>query len=405
MPIAEKSHTFPGKYKTVVRIVPPWFIEWGFFASLFYENMAPILGIQIDRLGILFFGGLACICFLSFRERASDLFRILVFPIGFGVSYLMIQMMYHGLSIQDTYVKAFIPWIFNLIIIQALSFRTGFLHRFVIFALFMGSGVLFFSELRDWGGEGITRLGLDRDMGPLANSNALGAWFGFCTIYFFVLGVVIKRLKAKIVSWGIASGCLFVLALTVSRGALLATLIAIILGSREFLKRGFLPLFLLFVMVWILYGSGLFDQAISYYMIRGTEETGRFLVWPRALEGFLNAPLTGVGASNVGIYLPEKGKITTPHNGFLLVGMASGIFPLIFYAAYWSQAIVTAMSQMVRKFRDGSFYLPLVAFAFLYSFSGNLSFMMTWVIVTVAATMASSIPKRVGISKIIGGKR
>ena len=385
--------------RPAIRFVPPWFIEYGFYATVVYSLLGPVLGLQIDRLGIVMLVGLASLSSLYIMERPRDFFRTLVFPVGLVISFLLIQMMYHGLSINQGYVKPFIPWICTLFVVLALTGRPGFFHRFMIFALLIGSIFLFFLDFRE-GGDGVVRMGLEKGaVGGMSNPNSLGAWFGFCTVYFFMLGLVTGRQKTRFVSWVIAFGCLFVVTLTVSRGVLLATIIAIILGSREFLKRGFLPLFLLFVLAWVAYGMGLFDQAITFYTMRATEESGRFLVWPLAFEAFLNAPLTGVGASNAEVFVPVAAKKITPHNGFLLIAMASGIFPLIFYAAYWIQATWAALKQQTERTENAKVFLPLVAYAFLICLSGNMTFMEPWVVVTIATTVISQNRNSASLSK------
>ena len=82
------------------------------------------------------------------------------------------------------------------------------------------------------------RVGLDRSLVGMSNPNTVGNWFGFLTVYFFVFGLVNKRERTRFVCWGLAIGCLFIVTLTVSRAALLSTIIALILGSREILNRG-----------------------------------------------------------------------------------------------------------------------------------------------------------------------
>ena len=100
----------PGqKKKSAIRLVPPWYLEYGYYGILVYALLGPVLGLAIDRLGIVLLAGLASLSLLYFRERPVDYFRFLVFPVGLGISYLIIQMMYHGLSIQQEYVKNFHP--------------------------------------------------------------------------------------------------------------------------------------------------------------------------------------------------------------------------------------------------------------------------------------------------------
>ena len=382
------------KNKTGIRLVPPWFIEGGLYAVILYDYvLAPIFGLEVERLGIIILAGLASLCFLGFRERAGDFFRVLAFPVGLGISYILIQSMYHGESILVGYVKPFIPWIFTLIVVHALFFRRGFLHRYAIFALILGVIVLPFVELRAHGDE-LTRAALGAGMGPLSSTNSMAEWFGFCTVYFFVYGVAIQRQKTRVGAWIIATGCLLLVSLTVSRATLGATVIAILLGSRGFLKRGFLPVLLLVMLAGIAYGTGMFDRAIGLYMLRGVEETGRGFIWPKVIDSIINSPFVGVGASNVAVFLPESNMRMTPHNTFLFIGTAAGIIPVIFYAAYWIQAILAAITQQAGRPDTAAFYLPLVAFAFVICMFSNLTFLGPWVVVATAAAVTSHLQNR-----------
>ena len=85
----------------------------------------------------------------------------------------------------------------------------------------------------DWGvttsaGEEVVRAA---GSGPLSNSNGMAFWFGFCAIYFAVVGLETRRMSLRLVAWTAAVACLFVIGLTVSRGTLLA--VAIQSSSRS----------------------------------------------------------------------------------------------------------------------------------------------------------------------------
>src|SRR5438552_3624868 len=132
---------------------------------------------------------------------------------------------------------------------------------------------------------GLERSGLEAGSGiPLANPNDLAAWFGFCCVYFVILGLESKKNLLRLVSLTAAIGCLFVVALTVSRSVLAAVALSAILASRRVLKRGFMPLFLFAVIGLGVLELGVFDQTIKYYFERGTEGTGRLQVWPLAVD-------------------------------------------------------------------------------------------------------------------------
>src|SRR5262249_17520571 len=130
------------------------------------------------------------------------------------------------------------------------------------------------------------RAGLEKGIG-IGNPNDLGAWFGFCAVYFTILGIETRRQWIRALAFVLAGACIFVVGLTVSRAPLLAAAICIVFAFRRVLKRGFIPVLSLVIVAWIAYGAGVFDRATSLYQERGLEETGRFLVWPLAIERFL----------------------------------------------------------------------------------------------------------------------
>src|SRR4029077_11715770 len=97
-------------------------------------------------------------------------------------------------------------------------------------------------------------------------------------------------------------GCLFVMALSVERGPLLAVAVAITVGFRRLLKRGFLPVLGLIILVGIMYQTGLFEKVTTRYQERLTQQTGRELLWPAAIERIFSSTfvtLFGVGEPNV----------------------------------------------------------------------------------------------------------
>ena len=103
---------------------------------------------------------------------------------------------------------------------------------------------------------------------------------------------------------------------------------------RRLLKRGFVPVLFLLSSAWVIYSLGLFDRIADFYATRGTQETGRFVVWPLAFERFLGSPFVGVGAANISTAIWTSDHPIEPHNGLLHVALASGIGPLIFFVAF-----------------------------------------------------------------------
>src|SRR5262249_48910505 len=155
-----------------------------------------------------------------------------------------------------------------------------------------------------------------------ANPNDLGAWFGFCSVYFMVLGIETRRNIIRCASLIAAAGYVFVVGLTVSRTSFMAVGIAAIVALRHVFYRGFVPALLLATLSSVILFSGLFDHIIASYEERGTEDSGRLEVWPLAIERFLASPLSGVGTENVGTAVAD-GRYITPHNIFLYVGLSA----------------------------------------------------------------------------------
>jgi O-antigen ligase len=283
----------------------------------------------------------------------------------------------------------FIMWIFTLIVAQSLSLRKGFLHRFAVAVLVIGVSILPFIAFRSIGG--LDRIGLVGEVSVgLGHPNGLAAWFGFCCVYFGILGLESRRGPVRIASWLIAAACLLVVGLTVSRGALLGVGLAGTVAFRRLLKRGFIPLLILILLGGFLALSGIFERSMESYMERGMEETGRGEVWPVAAQRFLESPLTGFGVSDIGTPIPGKQKVRSPHNSFLAVGLAAGIIPLAFFIGYWWRAARGAYRLQSQRADFAPFYFPLFIYAFVDMMLSNYPFLISWVVFALAAPLAAS---------------
>jgi len=329
---------------------------------------------------------------MHFGSRARTIYTPIVFPLGCAISYIAVQLAVHDDPLMGDGVRQYVPWLLMLVIIQSLSLRQGFSHRFVL--------VIFVSLLTtlpylkfDVASHGISRASLERTIG-IANANDLAAYFGFCAVYFTIFSLETKRPMLRVASGLIVVGCLYVVGLTVSRGTLLAFAIATTVALRRLLKRGFLPLLLLFMLGWIAYESGLFEQATAAFATRGTEETGRFFIWPLAIERFLSSPLAGVGGANVATYVPAMGRRATSHNAFIGIALASGVVPLVFFIAYWVRAIRGAWHSNAKRHPDAPFLTPLLVYTFLVEMASAGLFMSEWAVLTLSMALAAGAPHR-----------
>jgi hypothetical protein len=358
----------------------PRFVEYAYYGLVFYGVMPFTQGLSIRMLSGAAYAALAAYCVMRFGIRAIAPIAI---PLACGSSFVALQIMVYNESLMS--VKAFIIWMFQLIIVQCLYFRRGFLHRFAVAALLIGLLLLPYIDYGDTGRD-FSRAGLQEGSG-LSNPNELGQWFGFLCVYFIIAGMEAKRTAVRIGRWLVGIGCFYVVGLTVSRGALLAIVISIVVALRQILKRGFMPTMSLLLLVWILYTTGIFEQVIVSYGGRGTMETGRLLVWPLAIRRFLNSPLLGVGFRDIATYVPRAGSIA-PHNSFFLIALASGIIPLAFFVAYWWRAARGALRLTAESSAYAAFGIPLLIYTFLSAQSSSGAFMEMWGIVALSMTTA-----------------
>jgi hypothetical protein len=283
----------------------------------------------------------------------------------------------------------FVGWLCNVVVAQALSLRPGFLHRFAVAAFAIGLMVLPYVH---WIQEGANLRAAAFGTG-ISNPNSLGMWFGFCTVYFFMWGLQTRGYLGRAVSWALGLGCVYIVALTISRGALLGVALACVVGLRSTLKRGFVPLLLFVLLIWGVYESGVFQEQINRYLERGTVESGRAVVWPLALERALDSLWTGVGFDALTLKTGWR-RYTTPHNALLYLVLGWGIVPMICFLGYLALA-VTGAFHILRKNLVGEAALlpPLVIFAMLQLMIADTFFMLAWVAVVFAlATMKRAPP-------------
>ncbi len=394
------------RVKTLESAAPPRLVEYTYYAILFYGMLAPGLGILVPNLagGMLLM--LAAFCVHRLGAWATAVYAPITLPLACAMSYLVVQITFHGGSI--THGMSFITWMLTLIIVQSLCLRRGFLHRCTLVLFIMGlitlpylmfveEGLGSMNEPANMGRDGIIT-------GDFNNADGLGTWFGFYCLYFIIVGIEAKRNWVRVASSLAAIGCLFIVGLTVCRGALLGIAIGTTLAFRHLLRRGFVPLLVFLILSGIIFSFGVFDQIIALYTTRGTEETGRGRVWPVALEHFLSAPLLGVGAAHTNLLAPGSSKRLTPHNGFLYFAVSSGVLPLALFVAWWMRAAQNAFSYGERL-DNGPFRLPLLVYTFVTVMVGDLGFMAPWSIVTISIVMAPNIRRLVLHRRASDGQR
>lgn len=363
----------------------PRALEFSYFGVLLFGIMAATVGLSAGMVG----GGslllLAILCLRYARSQAGWVIRRLSFPILIAAFFLAIQWLVHDQAPLEDDNRSFISWILGMVIIQSLFLNPGFLHRAALAIFGIGLTVLPFLTMIN--APGAERFGSERIIGgSFANPNGLGDWFGFCCLYFAIAGFETKSNFLRPAYWIAAAGCLFVVGLSLSRGSLLAIFVGATIAFRSLFRHGFIPVVAVILFGWVVYGSGVFDTLVSRYSERGLEETGRFVVWPLAVERFLESPLVGVGLSDIGTPVPG-GRSITPHNSFIYLGLAGGILPLALFLAYCFSVARHALTKGTQS-PDGAFGLPLLIYTVLVSNSGDLQFMAPWGLISMSLAMS-----------------
>ena len=289
-------------------------------------------------------------------NRWFRVLRLAAMPLACALVFVAMQVLVHGEPLLSRYVKEFIPWAIGLFIVQYLALRQGFVHRaaLAVFAL----GICTLPYLHTFRGDA-SRVGLSAGI-SIANPNDLGAWFGFCCVYFAVVGIETRRHWLRAVSWSLGVGCLVVMGLTVSRAPVLAAACSVVFAFRRTLKRGFVPVFVFIVMAWAAASIGLFDQAATRLAERAFQDTGRLTVWPLALQRIAASALTGVGAADVATVRGTTGTFVTPHNAFIFIGLSAGVIPLLFFVGYWWQSLARVMRISANRHPDAGFLSALL---------------------------------------------
>lgn len=357
------------------------FTELGYSFVVFYAVLGAPLGLTVGNVGVgilllLVLG----ICFVEGGNNLAPAFQQCSWALASAVSYLFIQLLIHDESSSQLYVRNVGIWIPSLIVVQWLVGREQFLHRFAFVTIALGFCMI--PYMNNFGGGGYQRFGLDNSVG-FANPNDLGCWYGFCALYLILAGFSARTTGSRVCCWTVGLACLYLVTLTLSRSPLIALSAALLVASRRLFKDSFPLLLLLGALAYGAMLLGVFDTALKSYGLRATEETGRLRIWPMLIEKFLNAPLLGIGASHAGA-VDAGGKFITPHNGFMLIGVSSGIVPLIFFVGHWVKASTAALRAYIVNWPGSEFQLPLLVYALLVTNSGNQSFMAPWAIVCLA---------------------
>jgi O-antigen ligase len=370
---------------------PPRWVEYTYYFTFSYSIVAASLGIEIPLFAAASTVALGGFCLNQMGSRRKEICAPIALLLACSISFILVQISIHGASVMDDYIRAFVLWIFGLIIMQSLCLRPGFLHRCTIIIFMLGLMVVPFLGFSD---QGVERAAAGIQIGGgMTNANGLAVWFGFSVVTFGISCLETRRSIVVRILYGLAAGgSLLIVGLTVSRGALIGCALALTVGFRRYLKRAFLPALLLIILGGLFLESGLFDQIISNYEARGGEETGRLLMWPLITERFLESPIAGVGMSGIMTWVPEANKSIPPHNSFLFFALSSGIVPTAVYVAFWIRAAWRSFYD-VGGSEYSPFRAPLLVYALVAFILADVS-MEPWALLALTVGASSGISHR-----------
>ena len=346
-------------------------LEYAYYLAIIYSMLAPAVGLEIPLLAGVSILAIWGFCVLQLKSSARVVFAPLALLIACVVSFLLIQTVVHGESLLDSNIRTFITWILGLMIVQSLCLRGGFSRRFPLVLFAIGAVTLPFIGFNP-GEVEMARVDI-AVQGSLTHPAGLAEWFGFLAIFFAISGLESRRASLRIVAWLIALACLFVVTLSIERGPLFGAVLAITVGFRKMLKRGFAPLLAVVILAFLAYGSGLFERAYSSYAERGMEDTGRPEIWSMTIGRIQESPFFGVGESNVSVAISPTRSVS-PHNSFLHFAVSAGFIPALLFLAFWVRAgwksAFSAQDSESQPFR-----LPYLLFTLTGLMLGDAGFM------------------------------
>src|SRR5688572_1214087 len=363
--------------------------EYVYYSVICYSLLSEYLGIEVPLLAAGMTVALAVHCYWQLGPYAAPVLRPIRLLLGCTSTFILIQIAFHDIPLSDGLLRAVLLWTCALIVGQSLSLRQGFPLRCTL--VLTAIGLVAVPNLATDTSGSVERAVVGAALGGnLRNANGLGAWFGFSFVALALFGLETKAFTSRTLYWLAAAGCLIVASLSVSRGALMASAIAVTVGFRDLLKRGFVPVLVLVIIGGIAAESGVFDRAVSLYTSRGLEDTGRMALWPPVVERIMASPLVGVGIANIDTYIPEESRsIATPHNSFLFFALSSGVLPFSLWTLFW----LTATKRLLLRRRRSPYdrlQLPLLLYLLVTFTLGDIN-NDPWVVLAVAVVASPAV--------------
>ncbi|NJL55653.1 O-antigen ligase family protein [bacterium] len=355
-------------------------IESLYFLYLIYTNVIIIYGFEINNLGVLMLAGTAALILFSTQPV-----RIFESPtVTFTVLMTFYMFFVVGLAHNQFMMVLFdqlMTMVLTAIIFVFLVHRPGFFKRMIFLMYIIGVIAFANADTSEYG-----RL---QGGGNLGNPNVFASWMAFACLGLAMWGFHARSLPEKIGTWGMMFYGLVIIGLTVSRGALLALIVALVVFLIIYAPRSSGPINIIITLILIGIGAGIFTQTPVFqsitesYSDRLDKESGREELWPAAIAQIRESPVLGYGNSGLKVATPTK--VHSSHNPFLTLGLIAGVFPPLLLAVMYG---LGALRMEKRYTLDGVFWLP--AF-FIYTFMminfSNWYFPRPWAMLTLVAAL------------------
>jgi O-antigen ligase len=377
-------------------------LEVLFVVYLLYAPFAVYLGFYIAFVGPIFASALAGWMFLL---KGAEILKNRFFLLMLAISgtYVAIQLFIFHESLREPSISIFVLWIILTFFMIGMVQKPGFLLLTASMLLFIS--LMVYPLMVQFSTVSYYRLRLLPSMNTgFDNPNAYAAYAGFSVLIFWMLAIATSApLKRALFLIAFLVG-LFLVVQTVSRAALLALFLAIVVNFRSqnisarLLRIGsvavIITAFLGLAYLYVPSITNIFSQSAQSYQTRALEDTGRLEIWQTFGESLRENPFTGAGASDtvLRIEFSTYSRRASPHNLFLYMWYSSGLIPLILMLILY--IVLWIRSFRFKPEKSQLDPLPMILYLSLIAMVSTLTALVVWgcIVVAYCATVSHAKP-------------
>lgn len=312
------------------------------FILIFLSNVQTKIRVDVFILVFLMF----CFC----------IFKILSLILNFDITQAIQHFISYSLFYILTYLIAYkISYTFSLEEILKPFFLMSYIIIFISIAMLSGYQPRYYLNnedlLQSYLMSSEQKQGLINFAGPYVNQNQFGIMTFISSSILFGKYISVLNIqdifKSKKLTLAIFLISFFLLIVTISRGAILATLIVIltlVLKSYKSKKNLInLGLFVFFIILMTVFSNNVIDFLIERISNDGT--SSRTDIWSNAISTFKDNPLFGVGYYTYS----ESGASLSAHNAYIQQLASSGTIASIFWISIFLYFFIISISILIKK--------------------------------------------------------